>query len=205
MHPRLPHAAACCARLVTGGGPVRRYRPLIAGPALLERPAGAAVWSVAVACDRLLLPRVPRHVAGLERRTRVLAARGGTSRIGIAVVGPLDRPALPGPRPGAAAAPAARPLRLDFYGWALLYQPPGLRGRALVDADDRHADLPAVFELPLELIDRAEHLESRGVRTRPLLVPTLPGDFAAGPDGRPRNRFVPDAPCRAPSRPDGLG
>jgi hypothetical protein len=193
------------ARLVSAADAAARcYRPLVAGPALLERPPGRDAWTVAIACDRRLMPRAPGPAVMLTHRARGLTARGG-GRIGVAVVGPLDAlgPAVRRSAEIREPAPSSR-LRLDFYGWALMYQPPGMRGRAMVDADGRFADLPAVFELPLELIDRAEFLESRGCRTRPLLVPTVPTDFVVGPDGRLRNRFFPHAVCRQPAPLDGL-
>ena len=205
MQPRPPFPWAV-ARLVSAADPAARcYRPLVTGPALLERPPGRDAWTVAIACDRRLMPRAPGPVAMLTHRARGLTARGGVCRIGVAVVGPLDAlgPAVRRSAEFRGATPSPR-LRLDIYGWALMYQPPGMWGRAMVDADGRFADLPAVFELPLELIDRAEFLESRGFRTRPLLVPTVPADFVVGPDGRLRNRFFPDAACRQPARLDWL-
>lgn len=198
MQPRLPLPVAV-ARLVTAvDGRPRRYRPLIAGPAVLEQPLGARSWTVAIACERRLMPRPPLGVPG----GRDPARSGAFRRIGIALVSPLDaaEPAVDRETPPPEPTP---PLRLDVYGWALMYQPPGLRGRAVVDGHERFADLPAVFERPLELIARAELLESRGVRTRPLLIPVLTADFVTGPDGRPQNRFLPDAAFRHPSPLDG--
>jgi len=140
----------------------------------------------------------------LTHRARGLTARGGACRIGVAVASPLDalEPAVSRSAELRGATPSPR-LRMDFYGWALMYQPPGLPGRAVVDGHERFADLPAVFERPLELIARAEFLESRGFRTRPLLIPALTTDFVTGPDGRPQNRFLADAVFRHPSPLDG--
>lgn len=205
MQPPPPFPRAV-ARLVSAGDPAARcYRPLVAGRALLERPPGRDAWTVAIACDRQLMPRAPGPAAMLTHRARGLTARGGACRIGVAVASPLDAlgPAVRRAAEFGEATPSPR-LRMDFYGWALMYQPPGMRGRAMVDADGRFADLPAVFELPLELIDRAEFLESRGFRTRPLLIPTVPADFVTCPDGRLRNRFFPDLVFRHPSPLDGL-
>lgn len=207
MVPR-PTFTQARARLVPDGGApsgARCYRPLVAGLAVLRRVPRAASWSIAIACDRLLVPQAPRRVDDAERLLRSLARRGITCRVGGVLVGPIDLP--PGWRSGPlrVAVPRGRPRPLvDIYGWALMYQPPGMRGRAVVDADGRFPDLPAVFELPLELLDRAAFLEARGFRTRPLVIPTRPEDFAPGPDGRPRNRFFPNAACRHPSRLDGL-
>lgn len=200
MTPRSPIRQAL-ARLVPAAAPrcVRRYRPLVAGPAILWRAAHARAWTVAVDADPPLRPRAPRDPDEVERLVADLAGRGFTCRVGAAVAGPFDAAPPAQARTDAAAPPAVRPrLHLDFYGWALMYQPPGMRGTAVVDAHDRFDDLPALFELPLELIDRADHLESRGFLTRPLVIPTRPEDFAIDPGGRPRNRFFPDAACRRP-------
>lgn len=202
MPPRLPFTMAI-ARLIPGAvdaAPPRRYRPLVIGPAILQRPPGSPRWLIDLDSDALLRPLAPRRPADLELLTASLARRGVACRVGAAVAGPLDA------FPRAIGTPRGSPprLRLDIYGWGLLYQPPGMRGRAVVDADDRFADLPAVFELPLELIDRAEFLESRGFRTRPLVIPTVPADFQPGPDGRLRNRFFPEAVFRTPCGLDRL-
>lgn len=192
MVPR-PTFSTALARLVPGGGDpaaARCYRPLVAGPAILRRSSGARAWTVELAHDRLLRPRAPTRAGAAARFARALARRGMTCRIGAALAGPLDVPLLVGGDRGArVSACPQRPLRLDIYGWALMYQPPGMRGTAIVDADDRFTDLPAMFELPLELLDRAAFLEARGFRTRSLVIPTAPSDFERGADGRLRNRF----------------
>lgn len=195
------------ARLVSGSADPARgrcYRPLVAGPAMLRREPGETVWTVDLACERTLLPRAPRDAGGVDRPARVRTREGVVCRLGAALVGPLDAPLVTDRRATGRLAGPRRRLRLDIYGWALMYQPPGMRGRAVVDADDRFADLPAVFELPLEVIDRAEFLESRGFRTRPLVIPTQPEDFARGPDGRIRNRYFPEAAFRPPCSLGGL-
>lgn len=198
-----PPAPAAVARLVTAvDGPPRHYRPLIAGPAVLERTPSGPSWTVAIACERRLVPRAPSRMDDRACRHSGRAVRSHASRVAIALVSPLDAGPAPGHRHVCRESVPA--LRLDFYGWALLYQPPGMRGRAVVDGNERFADLPAVFELPLELIARAEFLESRGFRTRPLLVPVLPGDFVTAPDGRLRNRFLPGAGFRHPFPLEGL-
>lgn len=201
MTPR-PNFFRALARLVPmADGPtrVRRYRPLVSGLAILRRAANATTWTVELASDRLLTPRAPRYAADLDRLVRSLADRGITCRLGAAVAGPLDVACRCGDRrPGDAAQAMRQPVSLDIYGWALMYQPPDMRGRALVDGDDCIADLPAMFELPLELIDRVDFLEARGFRTRPLVIPTQPEDFMPGPDGRLCNRFFPEAAFRPP-------
>lgn len=205
MVPR-PRFTSALARLVPGDARrARAYRPLIAAPALLRRSPGAATWSVALSCDRRLLPAAPRQRAALDRLVACLSGRGVACRVGAALAGPIDVSLGTGASPCVRLADiTARRLRLEIYGWALLYQPPGMRGRALVDADDRFTALPAVFELPLELLDRAEFLEARGYRTRPLIVPTLAEDFVRGPDGHVRNRFFPDVICAPPCSLDRL-
>lgn len=193
---RRPTITTARARLVAGRGDAaanRCYRPLVAGLAMLVRAPGAAAWTVDIDCDRVLRPRVPRSGGGNGPVGAV------ARRLGVVLAGPFDAtPRLAGSPPGPPRIAPCRRLCLDFYGWALLYQPPGMRGRAIVDADDRFAELPAVFELPLELLDRAEFLEARGFRTRSLVIPTLPDDFARGLDGRLRNRFFPGAAYRPP-------
>lgn len=206
--PQRPPIRQALARLLPAAGSyrrVRRYRPLVAGPAILWRAAHAATWTVAVESGRHLQPRAPRDPDGVERIVEDLVGRGFTCRLGVAVAGPLDAPGRGPAGDGDGESPTAPPrIRLDFYGWALMYQPPGMVGTAVIDGDDRFIDLPAVFELPLELIDRAEFLEARGFRTRSLVIPTRPEDFAPGPDGRRRNRFFPGASCRRPCSLDHL-
>lgn len=199
MVPRPPFTPAFARLVSTGIDHARCYRPLVKGPALLRRPHDAATWTVPLECDRLLLPMAPRRNEDLDRLVYRLARRGTICRVGAALAGPLDAlPRATKDRRESRAVAGSRRLRLEIYGWALMYQPPWIRGHALVDADDRFRDLPALFELPQELIDRSEFLEARGFRTRPLVVPTLPGDFTRGTDGRPRNRFFPEAVCRPP-------
>lgn len=207
MTPR-PTFFRARARLVPeadGPAPARRYRPLVSGPALLRRAPGTATWTVELACDRLLVPRAPRRATRVERPPRTVADRGATFRLAAAVAGPLDVAFRFGDhRRGGMTPSAPQRVNLDIYGWALMYQPPGMRGVALVDGDDRFGELPAMFELPLELIDRADFLEARGFRTRPLVIPTQPDDFVRGPDGRLCNRFFPEAVIRTPRGLDRL-
>jgi hypothetical protein len=84
-----------------------------------------------------------------------------------------------------------------------MVQPPGVRGRAYVDRDDANPDLPACFELPLELVDRIAYLESRGLQTRPIALITRPEDFEPVA-GAWRNRFRPSAAFGKPCRIDRL-
>lgn len=201
MVPRGTYTQAL-ARLVPAAGSsaaIRRYRPLVAGLALLRRARETGPWLVDLESDALLWPQLPRRAADLHTLMRGLARCGIPCRVSAVLAGPLDmRLEQVAHRPDVAPGDPARRLCLDFYGWALMYQPPGMRGRALVDADERFTDLPAVFELPLELLDRADFLESRGFRTRPLMIPTRPEDFECGSDGRIRNRLFPDGAFRPP-------
>jgi len=207
MPPR-PSFITASVRLVSRSSPAageRRYRPLVCGSAVLRRPERAAAWTVSLACDRRLRPRVPCRSVDLERLVAGLARREIACRVAATLAAPCDPPLVTASQTDGVSPPRWPPRPcFDIYGWALMYQPPGMRGRALVDAADGSFDLPAVFELPLELIDRADFLESRGYRTRPLLIPAQPADFVPGPDGRPRNRFFPDAAFRHPARLDGL-
>ena len=128
-------------------------------------------------------------------------AAGLRCRIATALACPADVPLSAGT--AVAETVAAFQLRSEIYGWSLMYQPPGVSGRAFVDADDSLPDLPACFELPLELVDRIAFLESRGIRTRPLAVITRPEDFEPVA-GRLRNRFRPDARFHEPFAIDRL-
>lgn len=178
-------------------GRPRYYRPLVVGPAILHRREGiTGPWTVAVSQDGRLLPQVPASTAALDATIVQHRAAGTRCRIVTALVCPAD---VSSPSRYVAAdfeAPAC--LRSEIYGWSLMYQPPGASGQAFVDSDEALPDLPACFELPLELMDRISFLESRGFRTRPLALITQPEDFEAVPGGV-RNRFRPDArfgrPC----------
>ena len=116
-----------------------------------------------------------------------------TRRLAAALIAPQDIA-------GRAARLVAddRPPRSDFYGWALLYQLPGMRTLALVDAHERFAELPAFFESPAELVDRSTFLAAKGILSRPLALLTQPADFVLNADGRVRNRFYPQASCQRP-------
>jgi hypothetical protein len=164
------------------------YRPLAIGPAVLFRPQSAGGrWAVTVSTDGLLQPRGPRSLPGAIARSQRLRADGIMARAAVALVAPEDVPL------GQPAGPLATDdgPRHDCYGWALLYQLPGMRGMAVVDPHDRFDDLPAFYESPLELVDRAAYLADRDIPTRPLALVTQLDDFRPGPDGRICNRFYP--------------
>lgn len=195
MHdePLIRSARVRLVAKVSAGWPARRrlYQPLVVGPAILYRwPGRPGPWRVDLACDRRFLPRAPRSATLLQHSLEQLGGRGLACRVGAAVLRPQDAAWCGSGRgPTADAQPAAGLTRSEIYGWALMYQPAAMRGLAFVDPDDRFDDLPACFELPEELIDRATHLEDRGIRTRPLAIVTRPEDFALADDGRWRNRF----------------
>jgi hypothetical protein len=175
----------------------RSYRPLVVGPAILHRrEASSGPWTVAVSCDGRMLPQVPASPAALDAAVARHRTAGAQCRIATALVCPADV-SSPGRRTTADDGAAAC-LRSEIYGWSLMYQPPDVVGRAFVDAHDALPELPACFELPLELMDRIAFLEARGFRTRPLAVITQPEDFELVA-GSLRNRFRPDArfgqPC----------
>ena len=182
--------------------PRRYYRPLVVGPAILVRGREPGEpWRVDLACDDRLLPRAPRSPLVLAREVARHRNDGLICRVALSLACPHDATAVGMPRrPPARSFATGRGA--EFYGWALLYQPRGMRGRAVVDADERFPDLPACSELPLELLDRAAHLEAHGIRTRPLAVVTRPEDFAMADDGLRRNRFFPDAEFRRLQWPD---
>jgi hypothetical protein len=164
------------------------YRPLAIGPAVLFRPQSAdGRWVVTVSTDGLLQPRGPQSLPAAIARSRSLRADGIMARAAVALVAPED---VPLGQPAGRLATDDGP-RHDCYGWALLYQLPGMRGMAVVDPHDRFDDLPAFYESPLEFVDRAAYLADRGIATRPLALVTQLDDFRPGPDGRMCNRFYP--------------
>lgn len=180
----------------------RCYRPLIVGPAILHRPAaGPEPWTVHVSDDGRLLPLVPRSRLALRLEVDRLRTLGRHCRVATALICPADVHRTDG---HATAVPVGKPgIRSEFYGWSLMVQPPGVNGLAFVDRDDANPDLPACFELPLELVDRIAFLESRGLRTRPIALITRPEDFEPVA-GVWRNRFRPYAAFGKPCRIDRL-
>jgi hypothetical protein len=163
----LPPAPAQPADPIRGA----TYRPLIVGAAILRRAADADRWSVPVSRDGRLRPLAPASRAGVVARLRALRAAGFPARIAASLVTPEDM------TPGLLRRRRCARPAVAFYGWALLYQLPPMRGVAWVDPHEEFAELPAFYESPLELIDRAEFLADRGVTTRPLAVIAQAGDF----------------------------
>ena len=194
------------------------YRPLIVGPAILHRlPASfdrQRRWQVDVAPGGRFLPDTPSRGIDVERVVAWRAKAGEPCRAAAALVSSCDLSVagLDGPElkstDGEGSLPSGmrfagrdRGLRrgaaIEMYGWALMYQLPGTDHRAWVDAHEDHDDLPAYFESPLELLDRAAFLATRGVRTRPIALITRPDDFLDTPQGS-INRFFPSARFRQP-------
>ena len=207
--PRIDHAIVqALVRLVPAteidAAPQRSrcYRPLVVGPAILHRPAaGLDPWTVDVSDDGRLLPAAPRSRHALRLEVARLQSLGRHCRVATALICPAD---IPRKASFTTVGSAGKPgLRSEFYGWSLMVQPPGVRGRAFVGRDAENSELPACFELPLELVDRISFLESRGFRTRPIALITRPEDFEPVA-GVWRNRFRPAAAFRRPCRLDRL-
>lgn len=194
------------------------YRPLIVGPAILHRlPASLdrqRRWQVDVVAGSRFLPDTPSRALDVERVVAWRSRGGEPCRAAAALVSSCDLsaggPADPhdlqegeevsfssGPRFVARNRARMRGAAIEMYGWALMYQLPGSDHRAWVDPHEDHDDLPAYFESPLELLDRATFLATRGVRSRPIALITRPDDFVDSPHG-PVNRFLPTARFRAP-------
>lgn len=196
------------ARLISfpGTAPEHRrvYRPLVIGPAILRRPMRPTDrWIVAVARTGHLLPLVPRSPFGLQAAMAGLATHGTRARVGMALACPEDASGPTLASCGGTGCQASRSTRFEFYGWSLAWQPPGVAGVAFIDPCDEQDDLPACFELPQELLDRAAHLAARGIRSRPIAIITQPQDFEPLAAGG-KNRFLPEAAFRAPCSPDNL-
>lgn len=168
------------------------FRPLVAGPAILYRTHAAGPWSVDVDMESLV-PACPRTVAGIADVVRFHESFGRRCRIGAALAVPADSR-----RPGGSRGSPHRSRTIDIYGWAILYQLPGMTGVAFVDRHERVDELPACYECPFELLDRSEFLASRGIRHRPLAIVTRPEDFSVDRRGARVNILHPTARCRPP-------
>ena len=169
------------------------FRPLVIGPVILHcSTASGAPWTVDIG-DDLLVPSCPRTATGIADVVRFHEANGRRCRISAALAIPADGRGI-----RATAAPSPRRPTVDIYGWAIMYQLPGMDGVAFVDRHERIDELPAFYECPLELLDRSEFLISRGIRHRPLAVLTRPEDFAVDRFGSRFNVFHPASRCRPP-------
>lgn len=197
---------------IADDGPGKRvrkiYRALVIGTAILHRPAGSrGRWTVDLADGVDCLPHSPRRAAGLRRILNLHTSLGKTVRIGAALVTPSDaagdriHPATRHSRPAQSCQDAA----VDIYGYSLMYQLPGMEGVAAVDPHEFFDDMPAWFDSPLELLDRAEFLAARGIPHRPLAIVTQRQDFEpAESDSSPRNRYCRQTAFRQPCRIDAF-
>lgn len=168
-------------------------RPLFMGPTILHCSTRSRdPWTVDVDDDGFL-PACPRTASGIADVVRFHEAFGRRCRIGAALAIPTDGRHSP--------LTHSRPLRrrlVDIYGWAIMYQLPGMSGVAFVDRHERIDELPAFYECPLELLDRSEFLLARGIRHRPLAIVTRPEDFTADRLGMRFNTFHPASRYRPP-------
>jgi hypothetical protein len=175
------------------------YRPLMVGPAILERARGPGrPWRVRLASGHPLLPLSPCTPRAFANHLLRLHDRGLATRLTAALLAPIDVPRVAGDLAALFRHRSRRPAekRLDIYGWALMYRIDASAPFGLVDPHDEHPDLPACYESPEELADRAEFLEARGMATRPLAVITQVQDFDIAADGLPRNRYCDAATWR---------
>jgi hypothetical protein len=207
----------------------RLYRPLIVGAAILHRTTGGWLrsergiprgsWRVDVLAGGALVPDAPRRPLDLKRVVAWRQQRGETCRVAAALVSCCDvttlpplsvgeEPArsLPADAPTLASLPFAdrprvepAPGVVEIYGWALMYQLPGMLDTAAIDPHEEFDDLPAYYRSPLELVDRAAFLAARGIPNRPIALFTRREDFhPRGVGPRPLNRFQPEVSFRRP-------
>ena len=208
----------------------RLYRPLIVGAAILHRTTGRGLrsergtprgaWRVDVLAGRALVPDAPRRPLDIERVVAWRQQRGETCRVAAALVSccdvttlpplsvgeepatsfPADAPASPGQPLAARSRMEPAPGVVEIYGWALMYQLPGMFDTAAIDPHEEFDDLPAYYSSPLELVDRAAFLATRGIPNRPIALLTRREDFhPRGVGPRPLNRFQPDVSFRRPA------
>lgn len=202
---RLLGTTAACA--ATGPTRSRVYCPLVVGHAVLARPDNAAgPWRVPLVPTSPLTPRTPATAHELATHLLRLRDQGWAVRLAAALLAPGDVRHVG--RDLAAAVRRRNPRRaarhVEFYGWALMYRLDDRDSHALVDRHDEFADLPAFYESPAELADRAAFLEHRGIATRPLAVVTQPQDFDVDDGLTARNRYVESAAWRQDWLPVGI-
>jgi hypothetical protein len=174
-------------RLLPAGDDQPCYRPLAIGRAVLTQSVPGGPWWVQVSLDGTLRPHGSQAPPPLNSASRTRAA--------VVLISPED---MRGPVRRLAAGDSRRRRGLgqltgsDIYGWCLMYQPPGMHGIGIIDPHECYDELPAYYEIPLELLDRAEFLARRGIRSRPLALLAQPDDFLTPSEGGPpRNRFFP--------------
>lgn len=179
----------------------RIYRPWILGPAVMVQQSGdERGWCVDV--DTRLRPVVPRRASDLEAVVAWRRSTGRRCRIGVALVASHDFPPrrCGGVRLRSPDLGLRRGAAIEIYGWSLLVSFPGRPGVAVVDAHDDRDEIPAYYENPAELADRAEHLAARGIPSRAIALVTRPEDFAPAPPGvAPPSLLFPGAVLRPPA------
>jgi hypothetical protein len=185
-----------------------------------ERAIPRGAWRVDVLAGGTLVPDAPRRPLDIERVVAWRQQRGETCRVAAALVSCCDVTTLPPlsvgeesatSLPADAPALACQPFEnrpqveqapgvVEIYGWALMYQLPGMFDTAAIDPHEEFDDLPAYYSSPLELVDRAAFLAARGIPNRPIALLTRREDFhPRGVGPRPLNRFQPDVNFRRPA------
>jgi hypothetical protein len=187
-----------------------------------ERGIPRGAWHVDLLGGGGLLPDAPRRPIDLERVVAWRQQRGESCRVGAALVSccdvttmlpeaPIDEhddrrdpftetePTVPWLHHSTRVEQA--PGLVEIYGWALMYRLPGMIDAAAIDPHDEFDDLPAYFNSPLELVDRAAFLASKGIPNRPIALLTQRGDFhpRSVTTPRPINRFRPEERFRRPA------
>lgn len=197
----------------------KTYRPLVIGCIrLLRSAARSGEWLVPVVPTGWLWPRAwaaasrsrPAHgPCRTDGRHGGDAAnppaRSATQRLCLGLLCGADLRPLSEDQP----ALQLQHCDADIYGWSLLYQPQRLGGPggglAAVDPNPDVPELPAFYESPLELYDRLDFLDRRGIPARPLALVTRPEDFVMTDPQLPghlpyhRNRFIPEGRFRPPA------
>lgn len=187
-----------------------------------ERGIPRGAWHVDLIGGDALLPDAPRRPIDLERVVAWRQQRGESCRVGAALVSCCDvttilpeEPADDVVHQGDSASETEAPLPwlspsprverapglVEIYGWALMYQLPGMIDAAAIDPHDEFDDLPAFFSSPLELVDRSDFLASKGIPNRPIALLTQREDFfpRSVTTPRPVNRFRPEERFRRPA------
>lgn len=206
----------------------RLYRPLIIGAAILHRTSGSRLrseggiprgaWRVDVLSGGALLPDAPRRPTDIHNVVAWRQERGEICRVGAALVSCCDVTTIPPPTVGEEGSKQVPPASVhrcfqdrprverapgvvEIYGWALMYQLPGMINVAAIDPHEEYDDLPAYYNSPLELVDRAAFLASKGIPSRSIALLTRREDFhpRGGVGARPINRFQPDVSFHRPA------
>lgn len=190
--PAMTHLVRLLARQC-GGMRRRTLRPLVLGPAILHRQANTqGPWRIDLADDQAIIPHVPECPYGLRRVIALHEALGRTTRVALALASPRDACGRRQRAGGGQALGTTSPTVPEIYGWSIMYRLPHQRFEAFIDPHEDHADLPAFYENPLELLDRTAFLTAKQIRHRVLALVTQPEDFEKRAHQRlGRNRFYP--------------